>query len=58
VDRVEILKRGSAVDVEHLRRQLRLGAAKGGTGKGDEASLLLTKAAGHPVVVIARRLGA
>ena len=47
---------GAAVDVEHLRRQLRLGANAGGAGAGAEASLLLTRVAGQPVVVIARRL--
>ncbi|WP_027341746.1 THUMP-like domain-containing protein [Hamadaea tsunoensis] len=46
VGRVEILKRGSALDVEQLRRDLRLA--------GDEpASLLLTRVAGRPVAVIA-----
>ncbi|MCP2326535.1 SAM-dependent methyltransferase [Hamadaea flava] len=46
VGRLEILKRGSALDVEQLRRDLRL--------SGDaEASLLLTKVAGRPVAVIA-----
>ena len=49
VGRVEILKRGSALDVEQLRRELRL--------SGDaEASVLLTKVAGRPVAVIARAL--
>ncbi|NUT32747.1 MAG: SAM-dependent methyltransferase, partial [Hamadaea sp.] len=46
VGRVEILKRGSALDVEQLRRELRLA--------GDaEASVLLTRVAGKPVAVIA-----
>lgn len=46
VGRVEILKRGSALDVEQLRRDLRL--------SGDaEASLLLTRVAGKPVTVLA-----
>jgi SAM-dependent methyltransferase len=46
VGRLEILKRGSALDVEQLRRDLRL--------SGDnEASLLLTKVGGKPVAVIA-----
>lgn len=46
VGRVEILKRGSAVDVQVLRRDLRL--------EGDnEASLLLTRVKGAPVAVIA-----
>ncbi len=57
--RVEILKRGSAVDVELLRRQLRL-SGNAGTGRGaaqrPEASLLLTRVAGQPVMVIAQRL--
>ncbi len=60
VTRVEVLKRGSAVDVEQLRRQLRLGdtrarAATAGA-PGAEASLVLTRVGGQPVVVIARRL--
>ncbi len=58
--RVEILKRGSAVDVELLRRQLRLAGNAGGGRHGGpaspEASLLLTRVAGQPVVVVARRL--
>jgi hypothetical protein len=46
VGRVEILKRGSALDVEQLRRDLRL--------DGDaSASVLLTRVAGAPVAVIA-----
>ncbi|NUR70958.1 MAG: methyltransferase domain-containing protein [Hamadaea sp.] len=49
VGRLEILKRGSALDVEQLRRDLRL------SGDAD-ASLLLTKVAGRPVAVIARAL--
>lgn len=57
VTRVEVLKRGSAVDVEQLRRQLRLGANRAGSG-GAEASLVLTRVAGQPVVVLARRLRA
>lgn len=57
VTRVEILKRGSAVDVEQLRRQLRLQAnADAGAGAAGEASLVLTRVAGQPVVVIARRV--
>ena len=60
VTRVEVLKRGSAVDVEQLRRQLRLGdtrARAAGTGTpGAEASLVLTRVGGQPVVVVARRL--
>ncbi len=65
VTRVEVLKRGSAVDVEQLRRQLRLHANTNtgtGTGTGTDpsgsagASLVLTRVAGQPVVVIARRV--
>lgn len=47
VGRVEILKRGSALDVEQLRRDLRL------AGRA-EASILLTRVAGRPVAIIAR----
>jgi hypothetical protein len=47
VGRVEILKRGSAVDVEQLRRQLRL------TGS-EEASLVLTRVAGQQTVLLCR----
>lgn len=47
VGRVEILKRGSALDVEQLRRDLRLGGSH-------EASVLLTRVADRPVAVIAR----
>jgi hypothetical protein len=46
VGRLEILKRGSPLDVEQLRRDLRL------SGSGD-ASLLLTRVDGRPVAVIA-----
>jgi SAM-dependent methyltransferase len=47
VGRVEILKRGSAVDVERLRRDLRLA--------GPEAlSLVLTRVAGAPTVLLGR----
>ena len=58
VARVEILKRGSAVDVEDLRRRLRLAdnAPAGGGGATAEASLLLTRVAGTPVVVVAERV--
>ncbi len=59
VTRVEVLKRGSAVDVELLRRQLRLAGNAGGSGgSGAEASVLLTRVAGQPVAVLARRLRA
>ncbi|MEV0000898.1 methyltransferase domain-containing protein [Micromonospora sp. NPDC050980] len=47
VGRVEILKRGSALEPERLRRDLRLA--------GDEAaSLVLTRVAGAPTVLICR----
>jgi hypothetical protein len=49
VGRLEILKRGSALEVNALRRELRL------TGEA-EASLLLTRVKGAPVAVIARSL--
>jgi THUMP domain-like len=47
VGRVEILKRGSAVDVERLRRDLRLA----GTG---QASIVLTRVAGDASVLLCR----
>jgi THUMP domain-like len=47
VGRVEILKRGSALDVEQLRRDLRLSGSAA-------ASILLTRVADRPVAVIAR----
>ncbi|MFC5997226.1 SAM-dependent methyltransferase [Quadrisphaera sp. GCM10027208] len=47
VGRVEILKRGSAVDVEQLRRQLRL------TGPG-AATVVLTRVAGRQSVLLCR----
>lgn len=53
VTRVEILKRGSAVDVEDLRRRLRLADGPGGAGRA--MALLLTRVAGRPVVVVAER---
>ncbi|MBB5871547.1 SAM-dependent methyltransferase [Allocatelliglobosispora scoriae] len=46
VGRVEILKRGSALDVEQLRRELRLAGPTG-------ASVLLTMVAGRPFAIIA-----
>jgi hypothetical protein len=49
VGRVEILKRGSAVDVEQLRRDLKLSGSAG-------ASLLLTRVDNRPVAVIAHPL--
>jgi hypothetical protein len=51
VGRVEILKRGSAVDVEQLRRQLRL------SGDG-EATVVLTRVAGQQTVLLCRRVPA
>lgn len=47
VGRVEVLKRGSAVDVEHLRRQLRLGGS-------EEATVVLTRVAGQQSVLLCR----
>lgn len=55
VTRVEILKRGSAVDVEDLRRRLRLADNAAGTA-GTGASLILTRVAGRPVAIIAERV--
>jgi hypothetical protein len=49
VGRVEILKRGSALDPQRLRRDLRL------TG-GNAASLVLTRVAGAPTVLVCRPL--
>ncbi|MCL7459479.1 methyltransferase domain-containing protein [Micromonospora sp. MSM11] len=50
VGRVEILKRGSALEPEKLRRDLRL--------TGDEpASLVLTRVAGAPTVLVCRPAG-
>ncbi|RLK13759.1 methyltransferase family protein [Micromonospora sp. M71_S20] len=50
VGRVEILKRGSALEPEKLRRDLRLA--------GDEAaSLVLTRVAGAPTVLLCRPVG-
>lgn len=47
VGRVEVLKRGSAVDVEQLRRRLRL--------EGDaQASVVLTRVAGRPSMLLCR----
>ena len=45
VGRVEILKRGSALDPERLRRDLRLAGS-------EPASLVLTRVAGAPTVVV------
>lgn len=47
VGRVEILKRGSALEPERLRRDLRLSG-------GNAASLVLTRVAGAPTVLICR----
>ncbi|MEV4463307.1 methyltransferase domain-containing protein [Micromonospora echinofusca] len=50
IGRVEILKRGSALEPEKLRRDLRLA--------GDEpASLVLTRVAGAPTVLVCRPVG-
>ncbi|PZF95611.1 THUMP-like domain-containing protein [Micromonospora deserti] len=50
VGRVEILKRGSALEPERLRRDLKLA--------GDEAaSLVLTRVAGAPTVLVGRPVG-
>ncbi|MFG2008847.1 methyltransferase domain-containing protein [Micromonospora sp. NPDC048868] len=50
VGRVEILKRGSALEPEKLRRDLRL--------TGDQAaSLVLTRVAGAPTVLVCRPVG-
>ncbi|WDZ85273.1 THUMP-like domain-containing protein [Micromonospora cathayae] len=50
VGRVEILKRGSALEPEQLRRDLRL--------SGDQpASLVLTRVAGAPTVLLGRPVG-
>ncbi|HLT60160.1 MAG TPA: hypothetical protein VK020_03160, partial [Microlunatus sp.] len=47
VGQVEILKRGSAVDVERLRRDLRLSGP-------NAVSLVLTRVAGAPVALLCR----
>jgi hypothetical protein len=51
VGRVEIIKRGSAVDVENLRRQLRLSGQ-------NEATVVLTRVAGQQTVLLCRPLPA
>ncbi|MGW4297691.1 THUMP-like domain-containing protein, partial [Micromonospora chersina] len=51
VGRVEILKRGSALEPEKLRRDLKLAG-------GEAASLVLTRVAGAPTVLICRPLPA
>ncbi|MFG1889912.1 methyltransferase domain-containing protein [Micromonospora sp. NPDC049051] len=50
VGRVEILKRGSALEPEKLRRDLRLAG-------GEAASLVLTRVAGAPTVLVCRPVG-
>ncbi|WP_433387699.1 THUMP-like domain-containing protein [Micromonospora sp. KLBMP9576] len=50
VGRVEILKRGSALEPEQLRRDLRLAG-------GEAASLVLTRVAGAPTTLICRPVG-
>ncbi|MFE9870392.1 methyltransferase domain-containing protein [Micromonospora sp. NPDC005686] len=50
VGRVEILKRGSALEPEKLRRDLRLAGDAG-------ASLVLTRVAGAPTVLVCRPVG-
>ncbi|MEV0605030.1 methyltransferase domain-containing protein [Polymorphospora rubra] len=50
VGRVEILKRGSALDPDRLRRDLRLAGP-------DSTSLVLTRVAGAPTVVLCRPVG-
>ncbi|HCT75284.1 MAG TPA: SAM-dependent methyltransferase [Micromonosporaceae bacterium] len=49
VGRLEILKRGSALDVNTLRKELRLSGTR-------EMSLILTRVKGAPVAVIARSI--
>ncbi|MBQ1072005.1 methyltransferase domain-containing protein [Micromonospora sp. C31] len=50
VGRVEILKRGSALEPEKLRRDLRLAG-------NEPASLVLTRVAGAPTVLVCRPVG-
>ncbi|MFV2018711.1 THUMP-like domain-containing protein [Micromonospora sp. LOL_023] len=50
VTRLEILKRGSALDPAQLRRDLRLRTV---AGAGEPASLVLTRVAGAPTVLLA-----
>ncbi|WP_020520398.1 class I SAM-dependent methyltransferase [Catelliglobosispora koreensis] len=50
IGRLEILKRGSALDIETLRKDLRLNGS-------DAASLLLTRISGAPVSIIAVPVG-
>ena len=47
VGRLEIRKRGSALEPDQLRRQLRLSGSEG-------ASMVLTRVAGAPVVILCR----
>ncbi|HEX6919963.1 MAG TPA: SAM-dependent methyltransferase, partial [Actinomycetes bacterium] len=51
VGRLTVKKRGSAVEPETLRRQLRL------SGEG-EATVVLTRVAGEPTVLLVRRVDA
>lgn len=55
VTRVEILKRGSAVEPQRLRRDLRLAAAE---GAGRPATVVLTRVDHAPTVLLARPVGA
>lgn len=48
VGRVVVKKRGSAVDPDGLRRQLRL------SGDGPELTVVLTRVGGAPTVLLAR----
>lgn len=50
IGRLEIRKRGSALDVEQLRRQLRLAGSAGGV-------LVLTRVAGAPAALLCRERG-
>lgn len=51
VTRLEILKRGSALEPARLRRDLRLGSGPAG---GGSASLVLTRVAGAPTALLAQ----
>ncbi|MDG4763747.1 class I SAM-dependent methyltransferase [Solwaraspora sp. WMMD406] len=51
VTRLEILKRGSALDPAQLRRDLRI---RPGSGGGDAATLVLTRIDGAPTAILAR----
>ncbi|MFY1635962.1 THUMP-like domain-containing protein [Solwaraspora sp. WMMB335] len=54
ITRLEILKRGSALDPAQLRRDLRLRPAAGPRAGGSAASLVLTRVAGAPTALLAR----